>query len=92
MTYVIAEPCIGQKEQSCVAVCPVDCIIDVGPMLLIDPTTCIDCGACESECPVDAIFREDALPEQWSNYTAINAAWEDQSTVDNLLTVQGSGA
>lgn len=85
MTYVITEACIEQKDQSCVAVCPVDCIHDVGPMLLIDPESCIDCGACEPECPVQAIFRDDSLPDQWSHYTAINAAWDDQSQLDRLL-------
>ena len=62
MTYVIAEPCIDVIDQSCVAVCPVDCIhFDQGTdrMLFIDPDECIDCGACEPECPVNAIFPED---------------------------------
>ena len=76
MTYVIAEPCIDVIDQSCVAVCPVDCIhFDQGVdrMLYIDPDECIDCGACEPECPVTAIFAEDAVPEQWTNFIQINA-------------------
>ena len=78
MTYVIAEPCVDVVDQSCVAVCPVDCIHweeGVDRMLYIDPDECIDCGACEPECPVTAIFTEDALPAQWSSYTEINARW-----------------
>jgi ferredoxin len=78
MTYVIAEPCVDVIDQSCVAVCPVDCIhweSDVDRMLYIDPDECIDCGACEPECPVTAIFAEDALPAQWTGYTEINAVW-----------------
>ena len=83
MTYVIAEPCIGQKDNSCVEVCPVDCIhptpdepdYDSVEMLYIDPDECIDCGACEPECPVNAIYPEDALPAEWAKYTVVNAQW-----------------
>ena len=75
MTYVIGEPCIDVKDRSCVDVCPVDCIHEVGRMLVIDPEECIDCGACEPECPVEAIYPEDALPHGWEPFTAINAAW-----------------
>ncbi|MCI0630169.1 MAG: ferredoxin family protein, partial [Phycisphaerales bacterium] len=64
MTHVIAEPCIGTKDASCVEVCPVDCIhptkdeaptFEKSEMLYIDPETCIDCGLCVDECPVQAI-------------------------------------
>src|SRR3989442_8522502 len=53
MTYVIAEPCIGTKDKSCVDVCPVDCIHgeDSDEQLYINPEECIDCGACEPACP-----------------------------------------
>jgi NAD-dependent dihydropyrimidine dehydrogenase PreA subunit len=75
MTYVITEPCIGVKDASCVDVCPVDCIhaTDDDAMYFIDPDECIDCGACEPECPVTAIFAEDAVPDQWQNFIQINA-------------------
>ena len=75
MAYVIVQPCIGVKDASCVEVCPVDCIhtSDCDPMYYIDPDECIDCGACEPECPVTAIFAEDALPEKWNNFIQINA-------------------
>jgi NAD-dependent dihydropyrimidine dehydrogenase PreA subunit len=83
MTYVIAEPCVGTKDTACVDVCPVDCIHprkDEGgfaedTMLYIDPEVCIDCGACEPACPVQAIFPQDLVPDQWKHYTEINAAW-----------------
>ena len=78
MTYIIAEPCVDVMDQACVSVCPVDCIhFDEGTdrTLFIDPNECIDCGACEPECPVNAIFAEDALPAQWAAYTEINALW-----------------
>ena len=64
VTYIIAEPCIDIKDRSCVDVCPVDCIHEFERILIIDPEECIDCGACEPECPVEAIFPEDALPGQ----------------------------
>ena len=73
MPYVIAEPCIGVKDKSCVAVCPVDCIHESGDQLYIDPNECIDCGLCEPECPVDAIFMEDEVPDQWKSFIQINA-------------------
>jgi NAD-dependent dihydropyrimidine dehydrogenase PreA subunit len=78
MTYVIAEPCIDLLDLSCVSVCPVDCIHyeeGVDRKLFIDPNECIDCGACEPECPVNAIFPEDQVPVEWANYTVIDATW-----------------
>ncbi len=77
MTYVIAEPCVGVKDKSCVEVCPVDCIHgeEEDAQLYINPGECIDCGACEPECPVEAIFEEAALPDEWKNFTKINAEY-----------------
>ena len=78
MTYVITEPCIDVLDQSCVSVCPVDCIHfeeGVDRMLFIDPDECIDCGACEPECPVSAIFPEDSVPAEHARYTPVNALW-----------------
>ena len=78
MTYVIAEPCVDVMDTACVSVCPVDCIhFDEGVdrKLFIDPNECIDCGACEPECPVNAIFPEESLPAEWAGYTAIEATW-----------------
>jgi ferredoxin len=75
VTYVIAEPCIDVKDKTCIDVCPVDCIFETERMLVIDATECIDCGACEPECPVEAIYPEDALPEKWLPFIQVNAAW-----------------
>jgi NAD-dependent dihydropyrimidine dehydrogenase PreA subunit len=72
MPHVIAEPCIGVKDKSCVAVCPVDCIHEGEDQLFIDPNECIDCGLCEPECPVDAIFIDDDLPEKWKGFAKKN--------------------
>ena len=82
MTYIIAEPCIDIKDLSCVDVCPVDCIHEFNRILIIDPEECIDCGACEPECPVEAIFPEDALPEKWEPFVKINYAYGDGADVD----------
>jgi len=78
MTYVITEPCIDVLDRSCVEVCPVDCIHEeegVDRKLYIDPDECIDCGACEPVCPVTAIFAEDDVPEQYAEYTELDAKW-----------------
>lgn len=78
MTYVITSPCIDTTDQSCVDVCPVDCIhFDEGvdKILYVDPDECIDCGACEPACPVSAIYAEDDVPEDETAYTEINALW-----------------
>lgn len=64
MAFVIAEPCIDIRDRSCMDVCPVDCIYEGARKLYIQPDECIDCGACEPECPVDAIaYVDDVLPE-----------------------------
>ena len=75
MTYVIAQPCVDVKDGACIAVCPMDCIhgTEQDRMLYIEPDDCIDCGACVPPCPVDAIFPDNEVPEQWRDYTRINA-------------------
>ncbi len=83
MTYVIAEPCIGVKDTACVEVCPVDCIhptkdeadFETAEQLYINPDECIDCGVCEPECPVEAIFEESEVPDKWQEYIEKNAAY-----------------
>lgn len=73
MAYVVAEPCIKCKHTDCVSVCPVDCFHEGSNFMAIDPSTCIDCGACVPECPVTAIFAESDLPARWTHYKALNA-------------------
>jgi NAD-dependent dihydropyrimidine dehydrogenase PreA subunit len=78
MTYIITAPCIDVMDQSCVEVCPVDCIhFDEGGdvMLYINPDECIDCGACEPACPVTAIFAEDDVPSDQEAFKEINPLW-----------------
>ena len=78
MSYTITSPCIDTMDQSCVDVCPVDCIHyeeGVDKILYIDPDECIDCGACEPACPVSAIYAEDDVPEEEEMYKEINVLW-----------------
>ncbi len=68
MARVITSLCL--REGSCALVCPVECIIpgkpdDKWPGYYIDADTCIDCGACETECPYTAIFPEDEVPSAY---------------------------
>ena len=68
MTYVIAEPCVDIKDKSCIEECPVDCIYEGDRMLYIQPDECVDCGACEPVCPVEAIYYEDDVPSAWKEF------------------------
>lgn len=72
MAFVICEPCIDVKDAACVEVCPVDCIHEGPDQYYIHPDECIDCGVCEPECPVEAIFEEDAVPDEWKHYIEKN--------------------
>ena len=55
MPYVITDACIDYTDKSCIEECPVDCIYEGDRKLYIQPDECIDCGACEPACPVEAI-------------------------------------
>jgi NAD-dependent dihydropyrimidine dehydrogenase PreA subunit len=79
MTYTIAEPCIDVKDKACIEECPVDCIYEGERMLYIHPDECVDCGACEPACPVEAIFYEDDVPDEWKEFTPINAEFFEDS-------------
>jgi ferredoxin len=80
MTYVIVETCVGVKDRACVDVCPVDCIYEGEDQLYIHPDECIDCGACEPECPVTAIFPEEDVPPQYTSYIEKNKDVFNSST------------
>lgn len=94
MTYVITKMCRDCKDISCVEVCPVDCIYEYTgddesipkSQLLIDPEECIDCNACEPECPWEAIFADEDLPETFSEDLEINAriAGQDDRIVPEI--------
>ncbi|HAN29844.1 MAG: ferredoxin family protein [Halieaceae bacterium] len=73
MTFVVGEQCIKCKHTDCVEVCPVDCFYEGPNFLVIHPDECIDCALCEPECPVDAIYSEDELPEDQQVFLELNA-------------------
>ena len=86
MTYVIQEPCVGVKDTACVDVCPVDCIYETDPQsdtnmlpMFIHNEECIDCGACEPECPVDAIRADDEAEDRWLQ---INILLSEERDID----------
>lgn len=71
--FVITEACIDVKDRGCVEACPVDCIYEGRRMLYIHPDECIGCGACESVCPVQAIYPVDYVPAGLDAYVDANA-------------------
>lgn len=73
MTYVVTESCIKCKYTDCVDVCPVDCFREGPNFLVIDPDECIDCTLCVAECPVEAIYAEDDVPEDQRSFIELNA-------------------
>ncbi|HET9080505.1 MAG TPA: ferredoxin [Trebonia sp.] len=73
MTYVIGEPCVDIMDRACVDECPVDCIYEGARSLYINPDECVDCGACEPVCPVEAIYYEDDLPDSLQPFKDDNA-------------------
>lgn len=73
MTFVVTEACIKCKYTDCVEVCPVDCFHEGPNFLVIDPEECIDCTLCEPECPVEAIYSEEDLPEGQEKLLELNA-------------------
>ena len=72
MTYIIAEPCIETKDAACVEVCPVDCIYEGEDQYYIHPEECIDCTLCEPECPAEAIFSEEEIPDGQEHFLELN--------------------
>jgi NAD-dependent dihydropyrimidine dehydrogenase PreA subunit len=77
MTCVITEPLLDVKDEACAGECPVDCTYEGERMLHTHPGECVECGTCEPACPVEAIFCEDDVPEQWAQFTAENASFFD---------------
>lgn len=79
MAFVVTEACVNEKNKSCIEVCPVDCIYTesdaLDKMVFIDPDECIDCGACESACPVNAIYEDVEVPEESHEFVGLNRRW-----------------
>jgi ferredoxin len=78
MTFVVTEQCIRCKYTDCVEVCPVDCFHEGPNFIVIDPEVCIDCALCVPECPIDAIYDEKDLPEEYAEFLQINAELAQQ--------------
>ena len=74
MAFVVCEPCRDCKYTDCVVVCPCECFYQDEHQLYIDPEHCIDCEACMPECPVEAIFSDRQVPEQWQSFIELNAS------------------
>lgn len=72
MAHVVTAPCHGCKHTNCVVVCPCESFREGEQMLFIDPENCIDCEACTIECPTNAIFLDDNVPEEWHDFIALN--------------------
>ena len=72
MAFIVTEACIQCKHTDCVEVCPVDCFYEGPNFLVINPNECIDCGLCEPECPVNAIYAEDEVPADEIEFIKIN--------------------
>ena len=81
MTYVVTELCVDCKYTDCAAVCPVEAFHELRDRLYINPETCIDCDACVPECPVEAIFSEATVPEEYQEWTALNAEAADYPVI-----------
>jgi ferredoxin len=79
MAYVVTAPCFGCKYTDCVVVCPCECFHEGDQMLYIDPDECIDCNACLPECPVEAIFPDCEVPNQWQDFITLNAEMSKQT-------------
>lgn len=73
MTYVVGDNCVKCKYTDCVEVCPADCFHEGPNFLVINPETCVDCDQCPSECPAEAIYREDNVPDAEFEYIQLNA-------------------
>ena len=73
MTYIVTDACVRCKYTDCVEVCPVDCFYEGENFLVIHPDECIDCGVCEPECPVEAIYSEDEIPKGQEQFLELNA-------------------
>lgn len=73
MTFVVTEACVNCKHTDCVDVCPTEAFHEGENFLVINPDECIDCALCIAECPVNAIYKEDELPDEQAEFLQINA-------------------
>ena len=89
--FVITAACVDIKDRGCVDVCPVDCIYEGARSLYIHPDECIGCGACESVCPVEAIWRVDVVPDDLAPFVEDNRRFFKQSGLNSPGGAAGVG-
>ena len=73
MAHIVTIKCVGCKFTDCVEVCPVACFYESEGQLVIHPDECIDCTACVAECPVEAIYADHSLPDEFQESVQFNA-------------------
>ena len=83
MAHIVTDRCEGNRFTDCVVVCPVDAFHLLPNMLVINPDSCVDCGACVTECPVKAIFPDHQLPEQYAKFVEFNQVQSMNSPICN---------
>ena len=83
MAYIVTGHCVDCKYTDCVTVCPVDAFHEGGRMVYINPDTCVNCDACVPACPVEAIYSEETLPAQYSEFIKVNVDGSSSSPVIN---------
>jgi ferredoxin len=93
VTYVIAEPCVGEKNGACVDVCPAGCIHTTpdAPQNYIDPDVCIECEQCVLVCPVNAVFLDQELPGEWQAFVDVNADFFRRNKATQDLGLERAG-
>jgi NAD-dependent dihydropyrimidine dehydrogenase PreA subunit len=87
MAFVITEACVDKLDGACVAVCPVDCIYEGIRARYINPSECIDCGACETACPFQAIYNEHDVPNELKVFVADNARFFTEPLADGMSAI-----
>ena len=95
MTYVITERCVGNRYTDCVVDCPVDCFYELEdpPLLIINPDECIDCDACVPLCPVNAIYPEDEVPEdywEWGEKNDASLCGDENRVTETKGSLEGA--
>jgi ferredoxin len=88
MPYVVTQNCQDCRFTDCVEVCPVDCFYGDDRMLYIHPDECIDCGACEPACPVQAIYSADDLPAELAGWKKTNAERTGSGSLTHITETQ----
>ena len=88
MPFVVTDNCLRCRFTDCVEVCPVDCFYADNDMLYIHPDECIDCGACEPACPVEAIYSVEDLPSDQEHWEAKNAERVEDDDTYNIVEVE----